>query len=67
MEIILYSNDCPQCKVLEVKLKQKGVIYKTINDIDIMVEKGFKSMPMLEVNSNIMTYAQALKWLNDKE
>lgn len=67
MEIILYSNGCPQCKVLEAKLKQKGVIYKTINDIDVMIEKGFKSIPMLEIDNEIMTYAQALKWLNDKE
>lgn len=64
-QVILYSNNCPQCKVLETKLKQKGVIYEEINDIDLMLEKGFKSMPMLEVNGDIMDYAQALKWINN--
>lgn len=63
MEVILFSNHCPQCRVLEAKLKQKGIEYREINDINLMLEKGFKSMPMLEVDENVMTYAQALKWL----
>lgn len=63
MEVILYSNHCPQCRVLESKLKQKGVEYQEVNDIDLMLEKGFKSMPMLEADEDVMTYAQALKWL----
>lgn len=65
MEVILYSNHCPQCRVLEAKLKQKGIEYREINDIDLMLEKGFKSMPMLEVNNEIMDYSQALKWLSN--
>lgn len=67
MEVILYSNGCPQCKVLKYKLDSDCIGYNEVNDIELMLEKGFKSMPMLEVNDNIMTYAQALKWLNDKK
>ena len=64
-QVILYSNSCPQCKVLEAKLKDKSINYQEVNDIDLMLEKGFRSMPMLEVNEDVMTFAQALKWLTD--
>lgn len=64
-QITLYSNDCPQCRVLKYKLKEKKIQFEEVSDIDYMVKKGFKSMPMLEVDENIMTYSQALKWLND--
>ena len=64
-KVILYSNGCPQCRVLKYKLKEKKIQFEEVSDIDYMVKKGFKSMPMLEVDENIMTYSQALKWLND--
>lgn len=64
-QVILYSNHCPQCRVLETKLKEKNMSYKEINDIDLMLKKGFKSMPMLEVDEEVMSYAQALKWINN--
>lgn len=67
MEVILYSNHCPQCKVLETKLKQKGVEYREINDIDLMLEKGFKSMPMLEVDGVIMNFIQSNTWIKERK
>ena len=67
MEVILYSNHCPQCKVLETKLKQKGVEYREINDIDLMLEKGFKSMPMLEVDGVIMNFIQSKTWIKERK
>lgn len=63
-EIILYSNHCPQCKVLEAKLKSNNIKFITVEDIDLMIAKGFKSMPMLQVGEDIMNYAQALQWVN---
>lgn len=65
-KVILYSNKCPQCRVLEAKLKEKGIEYQEINDIDLMLEKGFMSMPMLEVGKTIMNFAQANNWVNER-
>jgi len=67
MEVILFSNHCPQCRVLEAKLKQKGIEYQEINDIDLMLEKGFKSMPMLEVDGIIMNFTQSNTWIKERE
>lgn len=65
MEVILYSTDCPKCSVLETKLNQKNIKYKTIKDIDLMVEKGFMNMPVLEVNGEVMEFKEAVGWVNE--
>ena len=65
MEVILYSTDCPKCSVLETKLNQKNIEYKTIRDIDLMVKKGFMNMPVLEVNGEVMEFKEAVGWVNE--
>jgi len=61
--ITLYSNDCPKCKILKLKLDSKNIQYELCSDIDIMVSKGFQSMPMLEVENTIMDFNEAVKWV----
>ena len=63
MNIILYSNDCSKCKILKGKLDEKNITYDLINDIEEMKSKGFRSVPILEVNGEIMNYLDAVKWL----
>ena len=64
MNIVLYSTHCPRCVVLEKKLKQKGIDYNEVNDISIMEEKGFLSVPILEVDGKIMDFKEANDWIN---
>lgn len=66
-EIILYSSGCPKCKILESKLNQKEIKYEHITDIEIMLEKGFLSMPMLQVGETIMNFTQANTWINERK
>ena len=63
MNVVLYSTKCPKCKVLEAKLKQKGIAYDEINDINLMTEKGFKSVPRLEVDGVIYDFKEAAEWI----
>lgn len=65
MNIKLYSTHCPKCIVLEKKLQQKGITFEEINDIDVMVEKGFMQAPMLEVDGVVMDFKQANDWINE--
>lgn len=65
MKVILYTTHCPKCNVLMTKLKSKGVDYEEITDVDVMRDKGFMSAPMLEVDGKIMTFAEAIKWVNE--
>lgn len=61
--IILYTTHCPKCKILEKKMNDKNIQYEMITDEDVMIEKGFMSAPMLEVDGNVMKYPDALKWV----
>ena len=66
MNIVLYSTHCPNCIVLEKKLKQKNIEFLEVNDIKIMEEKGFMSAPMLEVDGTVMSYRTAIQWINNQ-
>ena len=65
MKVVFYSTGCPNCRMLEAKLKAKGIKYEIESDIKVMEEKEFMSMPMLEVDGKIMNYAAASQWLNN--
>lgn len=67
MGIILYSTGCPKCKVLEAKMKSKGIGYIEINDIEIMQAKNLMSLPYLEVDGKLMDFTSAVKWVNNWE
>lgn len=63
MSVVLYSTHCPRCNVLEKKLKSKNIGYTEINDVEVMQQKGFKEVPMLEVDGNIMNFKNAINWM----
>jgi glutaredoxin-related protein len=64
--IILYSNDCPKCRILKFKLDNKNIQYDLCSDIDIMISKGFQTMPKLEVDNKTMDFNEAVKWVLSK-
>ena len=65
-QIILYEHGCPRCKVLKMKLEQKGVKYETVNDIEVMKAKGFNEAPKLEINGVIYGFKEAVEWLKER-
>ena len=67
MSIVLYSTNCPKCKVLEKKLDSIGVDYTIVTDENLMISKGFSSAPMLEVDGNIMDFGNAVRWAKEQE
>jgi glutaredoxin len=67
MNVVLYSTNCPKCKVLEKKLDSIGIDYKIVTDEDLMISKGFSSAPMLEVDDNIMDFGNAVRWAKEQK
>lgn len=67
MAIILYSTHCPKCNVIEKKLKQKNISYQEINDIEIIREKGYLTVPILEVDGLGMDFNTANNWINNSK
>lgn len=49
-----------------MKLKQKNLSYTEIDDIDTMLNKGIKTAPYLEVDSELMDFNTAVKWVNNQ-
>lgn len=64
---ILYTTGCPRCKVLETKLKQKGVNYIECNDVEEMEKKEISSVPYLSVDGKLLDFTAAVKWVNGLE
>lgn len=66
MNVVLYSTHCPKCNILETKLKQKSISYEEINDVDLMLSKGFTSVPKLEVDGVVYDYKDAVDWIKEQ-
>ena len=62
-KITLYEHGCPRCKVLKMKLDQKGVEYETVNDVEVMKAKGFNEAPKLEVDGVVYGFKEAVDLL----
>ena len=67
MSVVLFSTHCPRCNVLEKKLQQKNISYEEVNDVEIMKEKGYLTVPILEVDGMIMDFKTAVDWINSQE
>ena len=63
--VTLYEHGCPRCKVLKMKLDQKGIRYEMVNDIEVMKAKGFTEAPKLDVNGVIYGFKEAVDWINN--
>lgn len=72
MKVILYTIDCPKCLVLEKKLKNKDIQFKSVKDKDLMIQLGFTEVPMLRVvsgdNSSFtdMNFTEAVQWIEEQ-
>lgn len=64
MQVTLYSTGCPKCKVLVTKLNSKNINYNVISDINVIISKGINSVPVLEVDNNLMDFKTAVDWVN---
>lgn len=64
--VILYSTGCPRCNVLIQKLNSKNIEYDVVNDVDIMTEKGISTVPVLEVDGQLLQFKEAIDWVNGR-
>ena len=64
MNVILYSTHCPKCTILEKKLLNANIDFHTVTDVEIIKNKGYMSVPVLEVDGEVMDFGSAIKWAN---
>lgn len=66
MNIILHTTRCPKCHVLESKLKKKNIVFEENTDVELMVEKGFSTAPVLEVDGVVYNFKEAVEWIGEQ-
>ena len=66
MSLILYSTDCPKCKVLKQKLNDKNIDFNEVNDVEEMAKKGIEKVPVLGLGDKLMSFVEANQWVNDQ-
>lgn len=64
--VTLYTTGCSRCTVLEKKLDTKQIHYKKEEDTNLMLEKGIKSVPVLEVQGQRLNFLEAVQWVNNQ-
>lgn len=67
MSIILYSTGCPRCNVIKKKLTEKNIEHTESNDIYVMESLGIDHVPVLSVDGKLLDFAEANKWINERE
>ena len=63
-EIILYSNGCPRCKIIEKMLEDKGIRYKKITDTEEMLRLGLTNVPWIKTKDTIMNFKDSIDYIN---
>ena len=66
MNVILYTTNCPKCRVLEAKLKQSNIEFEINNNVELMIEKGFTTAPVLEVDGVAYGFKDAVEWVKER-
>lgn len=68
--VILYTINCPKCKVLEKKMQIKGVSFSVVDNKAEVIKKGeevgIKSAPFLQVDDEFYNFSDALKWVGEQ-
>ena len=64
-EIILYSNGCPRCKIIEKMLEDKGIRYKKITDTEEMLRLGLTNVPWIKTKDTIMNFKDSIDNINN--
>lgn len=63
--ITLYSTGCPRCKVLESALDAKNITYEKITDEEEIINKGYLTIPILDVDGKVMAFPEAYNYVKE--
>ena len=65
-KVILYSTEtCHRCKAVKQILNVNNVEYEEVLDINIMKDKNFQEVPMMEIDDITLDYMDIMMWLKE--
>lgn len=65
MSITLYTTHCPKCEVLYKKLETAGLQFDVCEDVEELMNLGFKTVPILKVDDKFLDFKQAVDWIKE--
>ena len=67
MITVYSSSTCPKCKVLKMKLDKAGIEYQVNENIEEMTAMGIKTIPMMQVDDQLLDFGEAVKYVKATE
>ena len=67
MITVYSSSTCPKCKVLKMKLDKAGIEYQVNENIEEMNAIGIKTIPMMQVDDQLLDFGEAVKYVKATE
>ena len=70
--VVVYSINCPACKILEKKLINAEIPYRVILDEEIHKNLGIEIFPMMSLDNSVSSindlidYGEARKWIDNE-
>ena len=65
--ITIYTTEsCPKCRILKNKLDEKGIAYEEFTDEAEMQRMGILSVPVMNVDGEVMEFPQAVQYINER-
>jgi glutaredoxin-related protein len=59
--VTIYSNGCPKCNLLKGQLDKAKVKYKTTDEFQKLIDNGFTSLPVMELeDGKLLGYNEAI-------
>ena len=67
MSVTMYSTGCPRCKTLGMMLNKKNISYTVNESLADMEKLGLASVPVLDVDGELLTYEKAMQWVASRQ
>lgn len=64
---ILYTLNCPICKVVKQKLDDANIEYEVCTDTDKMASLGIDTLPVLSVDGKLLHAKQIYEYIREYE
>lgn len=65
--MVLYSNNCPNCRIIKQMLDAKHIEYTENNSVDDMIALGINNVPVLQVENELLLFNEAIQYIRNME
>lgn len=67
IKVFRAEDICPKCKILIEKLKANNFPFTETTDLEEVINRGFRSAPVMCVNGNYLQFRDACNWIEQNK